>query len=307
MTSTSSTVLAVGAPGKFAGLVIPELVKRGAKVRGLIHDSTKERQVRQLGAAEVMVGDLSDRASVNAALKDVDSVFYIAPAFLPNEAELGISFVEAAAQAGVRRIVFSSVIHPVLSALPNHMQKGPVEEAILTSGMEYTFLHPTVFFQNFSQSWPRIVETGVLAEPWSVDSRFSRVDYRDVAEVAAIALTEDRLLYGTFELCAEGHLDRNDVAAIIAGVLGRPIKAERIDEKMAAADAGPGAPALERMFGWYDKRGLLGSALTLRAILGREPRTLRSFFEELQLASIAKSERRLPDHLAHRTKGHQHG
>jgi len=35
------------------------------------------------------------------------------------------------------------------------------------------------------------------------------------------------------------------------------------------------------MFGWYDQRGLRGSGLALRAILGREPRTLRAFFEEL--------------------------
>jgi uncharacterized protein YbjT (DUF2867 family) len=147
--------------------------------------------------------------------------------------------------------------------------------------MEYTFLHPTVFFQNFTEAWPRIVETGTLAEPWSVDTRFSRVDYRDVAEAAAIALTEDRLLYGTFELCAEGRLNRREVAAVIGEVLGRAIKAERMDPKVASAGAGPGAPALEKMFDWYDKHGLMGSDLTLRAILGREPRTLRAFFEAL--------------------------
>ncbi|MGD0135830.1 MAG: NmrA family NAD(P)-binding protein, partial [Bryobacteraceae bacterium] len=181
--------------------------------------------------------------------------------------------------------------HPVLSALGNHAQKAPVEEAILSSDMEYTFLHPTVFFQNFTATWPKTVETGVLAEPWSADTRFSRVDYRDVAEAAAIALTEDRLLYGTFELCAEGWLDRKDVAAIIGEVLGRPIKAERIDPKMAAASAGPGARSLKKMFDWYDKRGLMGSALTLRAILGREPRTLHTFFEELNAGGVGEDER----------------
>jgi uncharacterized protein YbjT (DUF2867 family) len=72
-------------------------------------------------------------------------------------------------------------------------------------------------------------ETGVVAEPWSNDTRFSRVDYRDVAEVAAIALTEDRLLYGTLELCADGLLDRHAVAALIGDVLGREIEARRID------------------------------------------------------------------------------
>jgi hypothetical protein len=78
-----------------------------------------------------------------------------------------------------------------------------------------------------------------------------------------------------------GRLNRKDVAAIIGDVLGRAIKTEKVDPKMAAAGAGPGAPALQRMFDWYDKRGLRGGALELRAILGREPQTLRAFFEEL--------------------------
>jgi hypothetical protein len=39
------------------------------------------------------------------------------------------------------------------------------------------------------------------------------------------------------------------------------------------------------MFEWYDKRGLLGNALVLRAILGREPRTLRAYLEELAAQS----------------------
>lgn len=281
-------VLAVGASGKFAGLVIPELAARGAVVRGLIKDGTNEALVRQHGAAEIAIGDLTDRASLDAALKGVDAVFYIAPAFLPNEADVGKAMVEAATEAGVRRFVFSSVIHPILNGLANHIQKAPVEEALLTSGMEYTFLHPTVFFQNFTSGWSRIVESGVLAEPWSVETRFSRVDYRDVAEAAAIALTEDRLLYGTFELCAEGWHSRKDVAAIIGEVLGRSIRAERIDPKAATAGAGPGAPALEKMFDWYDKRGLMGSALTLRAILGREPRTLQAFFAERAAAGDAE-------------------
>jgi uncharacterized protein YbjT (DUF2867 family) len=281
-------VLAVGASGKFAGLVIPELAARGAIVRGLIKDGAKQALVWRHGAAEIAIGDLTDRESLDAALKGVETVFYIAPAFLANEADVGKSMVEAATQAGVRRFVFCSVIHPILSGLVNHAQKAPVEDALLTAGMEYTFLHPTIFFQNFTDRWPGIVKTGVLAEPWSVETRFSRVDYRDVAEAAAIALTEDRLLYGTFELCAEGWHNRKDVAAIIGEALGRSIQAERIDPKAAAAGAGRGAPGLEKMFDWYDRRGLRGNALTLRAILGREPRTPRAFFAELAAAADAE-------------------
>ncbi|MBV9512293.1 MAG: NmrA family NAD(P)-binding protein [Caulobacteraceae bacterium] len=268
----------MGAGGKFAGYVVPALVARGATVRGLVHEAKAVAWIREEGAAEVLVGDLRDHRSIAAALDGVGSVFYVAPAFLPNEAQVGVDFVTAAVKAGVRRFVFSSVIHPILSALSNHAAKAPVEEAILDSGLEYTLLHPALFFQNFARAWPGIARTGVLAEPWSSDTRFSRVDYRDVAESAAIALTEDRLLYGTFELCAEGWLNRHDVAAVAGEVLGRRVRAERIDPDRLSDPAGPMRP----MFEHYDHTGLRGNALTLRAILGREPRTLRAFFEEMK-------------------------
>jgi uncharacterized protein YbjT (DUF2867 family) len=170
-----------------------------------------------------------------------------------------------------------SVIHPVLSCLVNHAAKAVVEEAVLDSGMAYTFLHPALFFQNYAASWDKTASTGVLAEPWSTDTRFSRVDYRDVAEVAAIALTDDRLLYGTFELCADGALNRHDVAALIGEVIGRGVTAEKLDPAALGAGAAPMRP----MFEHYDRQGLRGNALALASILGRAPRTLRAYFEEL--------------------------
>jgi len=273
----SKTILAVGAGGKFAGMVIPALAERGAEVRGFVHDAADADTVRDQGASEIAIGDLGNAASVAAALKGIDRVFYVAPVAIPDEAETGRAFVAAAINAGVNRFVFSSVIHPVLSSLPNHANKAPVENAVLNSDLEFSFLHPTVLFQNYAQAWRTIVETGVIAEPWSNKTRFSRVDYRDVAEVAAIALTEDRLLYGTFELCSEGWLDRRDVAALITEVLRREITAQRIDP----ATLGDSAAPLRPMFEHYDRTGLRGNALTLRAILGREPRTLRDYFAEL--------------------------
>lgn len=273
----TETILVVGASGKFAGLVVPELAKRGADIRAMVHHADDSAVVRKAGAQDVVIGDLTNPTSVATALKGVDRVFYIAPVALPGEAEAGKAFVAAAIDSGVRRFVFSSVIHPVLSGLPNHALKAPVEEAVLNSDLEYVFLHPTVLFQNFAGAWEGIVKTGVVAEPWSNDTRFSRVDYRDVAEVAAIALTEDRLLYGTYELCAEGWLDRHDVSALVGEVLGRKITPERIDPDSLPADA----QAMRPMFDHYDVIGLRGNALTLTAILGRGPRTLRAYFEEL--------------------------
>lgn len=284
MTGTTPSILAVGASGAFAGLVVPALARRGATVRGLIHDPTDADRVRDSGAAEIAIGDLNDRASLDAALAGIDSVFYIAPAFIADEVEIGQRVVDAAKQAGVRRIVFSSVIHPILSALENHRAKAPVEEAILTSDLEFTFLHPGLFFQDLDQGWASVVGTGVFAQPWSTETRFTWVDYREVAEVAAIALTEDRLMYGTFELCAEGNLNRHDVARLMSDALSREITAQRLQPPPSRSGASSEVGQMSdlgKMFDWYDHHGLLGNPLILRAILGREPRTLRAYVAEL--------------------------
>lgn len=270
-------VLAVGAGGPSASLVIPELLKRGVAIRGLAHTHKDEKAAAEFGLRDVVIGELSDASVVERAVQGMDAVFYIAPASLDDEAEVGKQFVALAKKAGVRRVVFSSVIHPVLSELENHAAKAPVEEALLNSGMEYVFLQPAMFFQNFAPSWAGVMETGEHGEPWANETRFSRVDYRDVAEVAAIALTEQRLLYGTFELCSEGNLNRFDVSALMSEALGRSIAPKRVSLPPQAS-----TPAkLNRMFAWYDKHPLLGNATTLRAILGREPRNLRAYFAEL--------------------------
>jgi uncharacterized protein YbjT (DUF2867 family) len=277
-------VLAIGSAGAFAGLVVPELAKRGVHVRGLIQHAQEKDAVLKAGAAETVTGDLANPRDMRAAAEGMDAIFYIAPAFMENEVAVGTQVIEIAQRAGVRRVVFSSVIHPVLSALVNHAAKAPVEEALLASDMEYTFLHPALFFQNLARSWPAVVSTGTYGEPWAIESRFSRVDYRDVAEVAAIALTEDRLLDGTFELCADGHLDRNDLAALMSEVAGRPVKAVRA-EPPKPSNGHAGSP-MSRMFDYYEKHGLRGNGLTLRAILGREPRTLRAYIAELATAKV---------------------
>ena len=283
----ASTVLVVGAAGRFAGLVVPALASRGVKVRGLARNEEQAERARRNGTAAIAIGDLRDRASLDVALRGVEGAFYLAPVFQEDEARMGLSFVEAARAAGLRRVVFSSVIHPVIGVLQNHIQKVPVEAALIESGMEFTILHPAVFYQNLAAAWPGVVATGVFAEPFSAAARISRVDYRDVADVAAMALTGDRLLNGTFELCADGGMNRIDVAAAMGEVLGRRIKATAPDFGTWVSQAklpydDHQKAELASMYAFYDRHGLVGNALTLQAILGHEPRSIRKFLAELE-------------------------
>jgi uncharacterized protein YbjT (DUF2867 family) len=276
-------VLAVGATGQFAGLIVPALVAKGLQVRALVHDPTKADRARQLGATETVAGDLRDRASIDAALDGVDGVFHITPAFAPDSAELGVGMVEASTAAGVARFVFSGVYHPSL-ALVNHASMRPIEQALYRSGLAFAILQPAMFMQGLAGSWADARERGVFAMPYSKDSAMTFVDYRDVAEVAALAFATDDLIGGTFELAAGGMLTRTQVAALMSRHAGRPVVAVDVEPDVALAGMPPGAmrDGLTAMFADYTAHGFHGgNNLILRTILGHAPRTLDSYLREL--------------------------
>lgn len=277
-------VLMVGATGRHAHLVLPELRRRGVTVRALVRNEERAELARRNGADQAVIGDLTAPDSLAGAAAGMDGVFYIGPAHSANEAQMGLAMVGAARAAGVRKFVYSAVIHPSISAMTNHAAKLAVEEALYGSELDFTVLQPARFMQNFEQSWNDIVENARLAQPYALTSKMCSVDYRDVAEVAAIAMTGTELSYGTFELCAPGMQDTHETAAILSEVLGRPISPMRIplDQFAARLPEGPFRDGMTRMMAHYDRYGLPGgNALVLRAILGREPRTLKDYFREL--------------------------
>lgn len=279
-------VLVVGITGQFASLVVPELKRQGITVRALIRDPRQMETALERGADEVALGDLESPSSLRSAVKGIDGIFHINPAFASNEFAMGIAMLEAARFAGVRRFVFSGVIHPSILGLSNHAAKLPVEEVLYQSGMNFTILQPAMFMQNLARSWSEVIRRSRFALPYSIYTRACYVDYRDVAEAAAIAFSTDRLDYGTFELCAPGMLSRVELAALMSEALGFPIKAAEVpfDDWAHHAHIGPGPErdGLRHMYEDYDRHGFPGgNALVLRAILQREPRTMAQYLQEL--------------------------
>jgi uncharacterized protein YbjT (DUF2867 family) len=277
--------LMVGATGRHAHWVLRELTKRGVAVRALVRGEDRARVARDNGAQETVIGDLTEPTSLTAAVAGMDGVFHIGPAHAAREAEMGLAMVDAARAAGVRKFVYSGVIHPSISAMTNHAAaKLPVEDALYSSELDFTVLQPARFMQNFERSWNDVVDHDRLAQPYSTSVKMCSVDYRDVAEVAAMAMTGGQLSYGTFELCAPGMLDGHETAAIISEVLGRRISAVQIPLDQFASQLPEGAfrDGMRRMMAHYDRHGLPGgNPLVLRAILGREPRSLKDYFTEL--------------------------
>ena len=277
--------LMVGATGRHAHLVLRALTERSVEVRALVRTEERAQVARRNGAEETVIGDLTEPATLADAVAGMEGVFHIGPAHAAAEADMGLAMVEAARAAGVRKFVFSGVIHPSISAMTNHAAaKLPVEDALYGCELDFTVLQPARFMQNFELSWNDVVAHDRLAQPYSLSAKMCSVDYRDVAEVAAMAMTGNELSYGTFELCAPGMQDGYETAAMLTEVLGRMITAVRIplDQFASQMPEGPFRDGMTRMMAHYDKHGLPGgNPVVLRSILGREPRSLRDYFREL--------------------------
>jgi uncharacterized protein YbjT (DUF2867 family) len=278
-------VLTIGATGEFAGLVVPELKKKGVTVYALVQNAAKAVDAIKKGVDHTVIGNLEDEQSLTAAARGMDGVFHIIPAF-HNEITVGLNMVNAAKAAGVKKFVFSSVYHPSLS-LVNHADKRPAEEALYRSGMDYTILQPAMFMQMLAGSWQSAKETGLITAPYAKSSKMSYVDYRDVAEAAALAMTDNAFSYGTFELCSRGMYSRADLAVLMGEAIGKTIVAGEIptEQWALAAKLPPGElrDGLIAMNKDYDQYGFSGgNALVLKTILGREPRTVSQFITELK-------------------------
>jgi len=279
-------VLAIGAAGTSAGLVVKALSAAGVSVRGLVHSAGKEGTARDNGAAETVVADLADGEALRLAMAGIDGVFHVIPAFVRDEPGIGVGVVEAAQDAGVGRVVFSSVYHPSLTALSNHRDKQPAEQALFTSSMEFTILQPAMFMNQLDGLVAAALEKGVISGPYSSESRMSYVDYREVAEVAALSFTTDRFVNGTFELAAQGEPSRADLATELSKILGRPIRAESFTPDLRNSRMPQSLQdGLMKMFDSYDKHGFHGgNSLVLATMLGREPITAAGYLAEVAQA-----------------------
>jgi len=278
-----SLVLVTGASGKTGRAIIRALTCRGETVRALVHRPKQATALQELGAQEVVVSDLRDLTTMMSAARGVQAIYHICPNVHPDEVAVGENVITAAQAAGVERLVYHSVLHPQTEAMPHHWRKLRVEEKLFKSGRAYTILQPAAYMQNVLAYWKQIVEQGVYPVPYSVSARLSMVDLDDVAEAAAIVLTEPGHIGATYELTGPESLSQAEVAAILSQQLGRPVRAQTVplDEwERKARDSGMSDYAIEtllKMFRYYDSFGLCGNPNILTWLLRRPATTFAAF------------------------------
>ena len=288
--------LIIGGTGTVGTQVVRELLARGVNVRILTRNPEKARL--PAGAAAVR-GDLLDPGTARTVFRGIDRVFML-NATGPTEAHEGLMGVSGAQAAGVKRLVYLSLnqLDAAPACIPHFGSKVPIEAAVRASGMEWTIIRPNNFFQNEAWFKDAILTHGVYPQP--IGSRgLSRVDVRDIAEAAAIALTQPGHSGQTYELVGPDILTGADTAAIWTVALGRPVSYAGDNLDQWENTFRPYRPAWQLydfrlMDEWFQSHGFAGSShdvARLTKLLGHPPRSLETYARETAPAWLREKAR----------------
>ena len=237
-----------------------------------------------------MLGDLADRASLDAAMEGADKLFLLCGP-TQDEVEFNQNAIDAAAAAGLSLVVRSSI----LGADPNSpatfvRDHGISDAALRDSGLPHAIVRPNMFMENVPENYvPSIDENGNFYAN-AGQARLSMVDTRDVAAVAAALLTESGHREGIYDVTGPEALSYQDVAGKLSSRLGRQIAFVDVpDDAVRQTLLGFGigewmAGGLVDLFQAYKRSGTDGYAAavtdTVQRVTGRAPRSLDMMLEE---------------------------
>ncbi len=272
-------IVVTAAGGQTGTAVVRALRARDLPVRAVVGRRGPRPQLESLGA-EVVVAELTQPAAWADVLAGAGALYLIWPNFDPDEAEGATALFGEARRAGVGRVVYHSVLRPQARAMPHHGAKDRAEQALDTAGVAWRVLQPCAYAQNLDEEVRRAADTGVLRSRWGLRTAQSLVDLADVAEAAAVLLTEDGLDGGTFEVAGPEPLTAPRLAELVGAAAGRDVVA---DDVVPAGEVPVSYPArcARLMLDHYRSHGFTGSPRVATALLGRLPRTYADHLADL--------------------------
>ncbi|MEU8411907.1 SDR family oxidoreductase [Amycolatopsis japonica] len=210
------TVLVTGATGTIGSALIPALRARGVAVRAMTRDPG-----RSVPGAETVVADLGDPESVAAALKGVDAAFLNSPS-AADAAAHQIRFADLARDAGVNRLVLLSQYAANADSPVRFLRwHADVEEHVRNLGIDHTVLRPNLYLQALL-AFSRTIAQGFIAAPIG-DAAVSAIDTRDIADAAAVVLTDPGHTGRIYTLTGPRAVTHTEIAHALSAVLGRSV------------------------------------------------------------------------------------
>lgn len=222
--------LVTGATGYIGGRLVQPLLDAGWRVRVLTRDAQGIDKEPWSGAVEVATGDASQRVDVDAALRDVDVVYYLLHSmdgqgdFRERDRQLARTFASASAAAGVRRIVYLSGMHPKGDLSPHLASRVEVGDIFLASGVPSAVLQAAVVLGDGSASFDMLrfltERLPVMVAPKWLTNRLQPIAVQDAVRylVGAADLPED--VNRTFDIGGPDVLTYAEMIKRFANVTG---------------------------------------------------------------------------------------
>ena len=213
-------IVVTGASGNVGRPLVRALTARGEQVRVVARGITLG--LEELEGVSVVRGDLSDPGSLSSALQGAEALFLLVPG-----AGAGLNIerlLELAAAGGVQRVtLLSSQAAGTRPTSSSHAPLAAIEHLVRSSGLAWTILRPSGFHSNALAWAPTIRDQQTVYAPFG-DIGLPSIDPADIAEVAAVTLTDEGHDQGVYVLTGPEITTPRDRVAAIGAALGESIE-----------------------------------------------------------------------------------
>jgi uncharacterized protein YbjT (DUF2867 family) len=220
-------VAVTGSTGQLGGRIARRLAAAGVSQRLLVREPARAPELPETKALQA---EYADFEAVREALAGVGTALMISASESLDRVQRHRTFVDAAVDAGVRNLVYTSFFGAAPDAtFTLARDHWATEEYIRASGLPFTFLRDNLYADFLTYM---VAEDGVIRGP-AGEGRVSAVAQEDIAEVATtVLLAPDTHAGLTYDLTGPEALSFAEIAAIIAAHTGRDIKyeAETVEE-----------------------------------------------------------------------------
>jgi len=275
-------ILVTGGTGKVGGAVVKELLKRGAEVRVLARQQPEAGKLP--AGVEIAIGDMLDPVSVEQAMQGVDKLFLL-NGVVTDELTQALIAYGIAKRIGLKHVTYLSVFKvDQFRDVPHFASKLAVENALREFGVPYTILRPGYYIQNDATLKTALTGPGVYPMPIG-PAGIAVADVRDIAEAAAISLTEEGHEGQTYDIVGSTMISGSGNAALWSKLLGKEIKYTGHDFDQWEQNMRPMMPSwsafdLRMMLQGYFERGFESTeteVARLTKLLGHAPRSYEDF------------------------------
>jgi uncharacterized protein YbjT (DUF2867 family) len=236
-TENKRSILVLGGTGHYGQQIVKSLYRLGSTPRVLTRNPAAARTILN-DSAVIFEGDLTDVASLEAALNGIDAVVIAVSAMTPKtarnmrliEIDGVLNVLRMLEVRGILRVVYLSAydLHDEtierLGIEKLSLAKRTVEAALIASSLNWTVLGCPPTMALFTE----FLKGNRLMAPGGLSSFMPTVSPVDLGEIAARAALRDDLGNKRFRVCAAEPMNADKAAAALSKLLGKPIAVRKI-------------------------------------------------------------------------------